>query len=261
MSGERLREAGLHIFVTDVRAESLVQPSVPRLDSDEIHVWEFPLCAAESTFANYAQLLSPEEHARASRFHFDRDSRRFTIARAVVRAVLGSYSLSPASELTFVSAQHGKPALADSATDLRFNVSHSGDMGLLGIACGREIGVDIEAIRPDVETDKLAERFFSTYERESIRNLPEEQRIPAFFRCWSCKEAFLKAQGVGLSRSLGSFDVEVNPKRPAGLLATRPAASEAKQWALHEVQTVPGYAAAIATQGTINVIRILRCRP
>jgi len=255
-----LRETELQILVTGVSADSLLQPSAPRLDSGEIHLWEFPLSASESRFADYAELLSTEERTRASRFHFERDARRFTIARGIVRAILGAYALSPASELTFACAKHGKPALANSASNLGFNVSHSSEMGLLGIALGREIGVDIEAIRPDVETDKLAERFFSARERESIRSLPEEQRVSAFFRCWSCKEAFLKAQGVGLSRSLGSFDVEVNPKRPASLLATRPEASEAKEWALHEVETMPGYAAAVSAQGSVTAIRILRCR-
>lgn len=255
-----MRENELHIVVTDVSADNLLQPSAPGLDSAEVHLWEFPLSASESRFANYAELLSIDERARASRFHFDRDSRRFTIARGIVRAILGAYSLSPAAELSFVSGKHGKPALANSSADLRFNVSHSGEMGMLGVALGREIGVDIEAIRPDVETDKLAERFFSARERESIRGLPDEERVPAFFRCWTCKEAFLKAQGVGLSRSLGSFDVEVDPKQPASLLATRPEASEANDWALHEAETVAGYAAAVATQGSINSVRILRCR-
>jgi 4'-phosphopantetheinyl transferase len=110
-----------------------------------------------------------------------------------------------------------------------------------------------------VETDNLARRFFSPRERDAIRGLPEEERISAFFRCWTCKEAFLKAQGVGLSRDLDSFDVEVNPKSPARLLATRPDAAEADGWSLHDVEVISNYAAALAVEKSIRSMKILRC--
>ena len=127
-----------------------------------------------------------------------------------MRAILAAYTNAPAGELRFKLYAKDKPAL-EPLSDIRFNISHSGDMALLGIALGREVGVDIEAIRTNVEIENLAERFFSPHERETIRSLPEQDKVAAFFRCWSCKEAFLKAQGVGLSRSLNSFDVKWNP--------------------------------------------------
>jgi 4'-phosphopantetheinyl transferase len=241
-----------------MKADSLPHASAPRLESGELHLWEFPLTASEASFTTYSALLSSDECTRASRFHFDRDARRFTIARGVVRTILGAYLHAPAGDLNFTAGKNGKPALANPG-NLRFNVSHSSDLALLGVALEREIGVDVEAIRPDVETDKLAERFFSVHERESIRALPQPERVSAFFRCWTCKEAFLKGQGVGLSRSLESFDVEVNSKLPAKLLATRPDAAEARDWVLHDIETAPGYAAAVAAQPPLTAIRILRC--
>jgi len=259
-----VHQPDLRISVIDVEAGALLSATVPALTAGEIHVWSFSLAAPAPRLASCDQLLSSDERTRASRFHFERDANRFTVARGTVRAILGAYLRTPAAELIFVSGQNGKPALADPTSDLRFNVSHSGDRGLLGVALGCEIGVDVEAIRPDVETDKLAERFFSEHERQSIRKLPEKERVLAFFRCWTCKEAFLKGQGVGLSRSLGSFDVEVNPAQPARLLATRPDAREAAKWHLHDVATVPNYAAAVAVEGSVlggsvTEMKVLRC--
>jgi 4'-phosphopantetheinyl transferase len=159
-----------------------------------------------------------------------------------------------------VHSEHGKPSLANAAADIRFSVSHSGGLALLAVARGREVGVDLEAIREDVETDKLAERFFSEQEWQSLRLLPPEQRVPAFFRCWTCKEAFVKAQGVGLSRSLGSFDVDVNPEGGGRLVATRPDPGEAGRWSLHEIEAEPGYVAAVAVEGSIAALSIFRCK-
>ncbi|MFZ0807231.1 MAG: 4'-phosphopantetheinyl transferase superfamily protein [Candidatus Sulfotelmatobacter sp.] len=251
--------AAVVVSTVDVQPGQLLRLTAPALTSHEAHIWNFSLGASESWRAICEQPLSSDEVARASRFHFERDALRFKIARGTVRVILGAYLNVPAGELRFVSTKNGKPSLVEPKSDLRFNLSHSADRGMLGVAMGREIGVDVEAIRPDVETDKLAERFFSQRERESIRALPQPDRVSAFFRCWSCKEAFLKAQGVGLSRGLGSFDVEVNSARPAHLIATRPDAGEATKWHLHEVKGAAGYAAAVAVEGSIREIKILNC--
>ncbi len=255
-----MQDQDLQIVVFDLSQSAVLDPPVPALAGSAVHVWEFPLATSESAFANLVTLLSPDERARASRFHFEKDARRFTVARASLRAILAGYALSPARDLQFPYSQQGKPGLADNARDIRFNLSHSGELALLAVAPGREVGVDVEAIRKDVETDKLAERFFSARERESLRGLAPEKRIPAFFRCWTCKEAFLKAQGVGLSGGLGSFDVEVDPEQPARLVSTRPNPDEAQRWCLHDIDTPPEYAAAVAVEGSITEIRILRCR-
>lgn len=245
--------------MVEVQASELLAPSAPEIRGNDVHLWHFPLNQPASLLAEYSSLLSADERARVSRLHFERDQHRFTIARGISRAILGGYTHLPPRDLSFVYNPNGKPSLTGNIADIRFNVSHSADMALLGVAQAREIGVDIEAIRPEVETDKLAERFFSVRERESIQSLPPARRVAAFFRCWSSKEAFLKGQGVGLSRSLGSFDVEVDPEKPACLLATRPDAREANLWQLHEIQTTQGYAAAVVTQGAVEHIKLFRC--
>jgi 4'-phosphopantetheinyl transferase len=249
----------LDISIVELSNAEVLQPTAPQLASAEVHVWEFPLTVAESALADCARLLSSDEHERAARFHFEKDRRKFTIARASMRTILAAYNACSGQDLCFVYSENGKPALAEDTSAIRFNLSHSGEMGLLGVTLGRDVGVDIELIRHDVETDNLARRFFSPHERESICRLPEEERIPAFFRCWTCKEAFLKAQGVGLSRSLDSFDVEVNPKSPARLLGTRPDSTEAARWSLYDVEVSSNYAAALAIEGSIRAMRVLRC--
>lgn len=245
--------------VTELGRDCLLQPPVPELASTEIHIWEFPLTVADSDLSAYATLLSEDERIRAFRFHFQRDSGRFTVGRAAARSILGGYTGAAARDLRFDYSHYGKPSLAGVTADIRFNVSHSADLAMLAVVRGREVGVDVESIRVEVETDKLAERYFSLHERESLRAIPNNDRVSAFFRCWTCKEAFLKAQGLGLSRSLESFDVEVNPERPARLLSTRPDPEEAARWSLRDVQTMQAYAAAVAVDGPVPSVKVFRC--
>ena len=245
--------------VSELSRDCLLRPPVPELASTEIHIWEFPLTISDSELNAFAKLLSEDERIRASRFRFPRDSSRFTVARASVRSILGGYTGAAARDLRFDYSRYGKPSLAGVTADIRFNVSHSADLAMLAVVRGREVGVDVETIRVEVETDKLAERYFSLHERESLRAIPNHDRVSAFFRCWTCKEAFLKAQGLGLSRSLESFDVEVNPERPARLLSTRPDPEEAARWSLRDVQPVQAYAAAVAVDGPTTSLMVFRC--
>lgn len=249
----------LPVTVTELSRDHRLNPSTPELSASSIHIWQFPL-TIDGLLDSFAALLSEDERARAARFRFEKDAHRFTVARATVRSVLGSYRRTPGSDLRFDYSSHSKPALANASSDIRFSVSHSGDLAMLALTRGREVGIDLEAIRDNVEIDQLATRYFSEHEYASLRELANVQRLRAFFRCWTSKEAFLKAQGIGLSRSLGSFDVEVNPKLPARLLATRPNEEEAEIWSLRDIPTEENYAAALAWEGFIDEIKLLRCR-
>lgn len=249
----------VEIAITEMSRETLLEPLVPKLVASSIHIWQFPLTISNIPLSECAALLSEDERSRAARFHFEKDARRFTVTRAAVRSILGGSTRSSGHELRFDYSHYGKPRLVNATTDIRFSVSHSGDWAMLAVALGHEVGVDLELMRANVETDALAERYFSERERVALRELSNEERVPAFFRCWTCKEAFLKGQGFGLSRSLESFDVEVNPARPARLLATRPDAEEAKRWSLHDIPAEENYAAAVAWEGSITEIKVLRC--
>ncbi len=254
---KQMRSASNPIPIVDVPSKGVGGPA-PLLSPSDIHVWEISLTTTQEKTAELAKLLSPDETSRASRFHFEQDARKYVTARGSLRAILGGYLRIPPRELRFVCSKHGKPSLDDAQGEIRFNVSHSGELALIAVAQTQNVGVDVEAMREDVETDKLAERFFSVQEREAIRALAPEQRVQAFFRCWTCKEALLKAQGVGLFRSLNSFDVEVNPALPARLLGTRPDAAECGRWHLYDIHVPSGYAAAVAIEGSVSSIRVLR---
>jgi 4'-phosphopantetheinyl transferase len=253
------RADNVRIEVSEWSREKVLEPSVPALAASSIHIWQFPLTISSIPLSEYAALLAEDEKSRAARFHFEKDARRFTVTRAAVRTILAGYTASSGGELRFDYSHYGKPRLVDAATDVRFSISHSGDRAMLAVALGHDVGVDLEAIRANVETLALAERYFSERERATLRVLFSGEQVLGFFRCWTCKEAFLKGQGFGLSRSLESFDVEVNPSRPARLLATRPDAEDAKRWTLHDVPVEENYAAAVAWEGSIAEMKIYRC--
>ena len=129
---------------------------------------------------------------------------------------------------------------------MRFNVSHTDGLALLAFVRTRDIGVDVEKIKAATDAKKLAERFFSDRERSFLESLSGEELHAAFFRCWTRKEAYVKARGEGLSLPLHQFDVSVAEDEPQALLATRPDPSEADRWVLRDLPTSPGYAAALA---------------
>ncbi len=225
-------------------------PAMPALLPNEIHLWHQNLVRGGAEVEALGGLLSPEEWDRARRFRFDANRNDFVVGRGTLRALLGHYVGVPPKELRFEYSEYGRPGLVTESPegDLDFNVSHSGGRALLGFARGRKIGLDIERIRWDFGTSEIADRFFSEAERSALQNLPAEQRHEAFFRCWTRKEAFIKALGEGLSYPLDQFDVSLAPVVPAQLLAIRPNDEEAGRWNMWNIQPPGGYAAALVAQ-------------
>lgn len=243
--------------LTELDRACWLSPSALRLLPLEVHVWEFSLAVPDSTVVDCSKRLSADEQQRATRFHFAADRSRFTVARGALRTTLTAYTGTPPESHRFTYSKHGKPRLESQFLDIRFNLSHSGERAVIGVTLGREIGVDIEQVRENVEIDSLAERFFSVGEREFMRGLPHEKKLGTFFRYWTCKEAFLKAQAVGLARSLASFTVDLSGRHPSLVDAYEPSGEEL-QWSLEEIECNPGYAAALAVEGSIAGLRIFR---
>jgi len=196
-------------------------------------------------------VLSPDELTRASRYHFLRDRQRFVASRALLRRILASYLATDPICLSFSYSKKEKPSLGAAHADsgVTFNVSHSGGIALLAFSRRREIGVDVEQLRRDSDLEAIARRFFSTHEQSQLAALPSEERFDAFFRCWTRKEAYIKATGDGLSLPLSQFDVSLAAGEKNALLATRPDSSEAGRWLLQEVPAGPGYVAALCVRG------------
>jgi 4'-phosphopantetheinyl transferase len=240
-----VRATGLELKVyfcgeiaTDVRPRAL--------PADEVHVWYRPLTQDIPNLGSFHDLLSTNEQEKACRYRFDRHRNEFILTRATLRILLASYLEKSPEQFTFAYSAQGKPSLANETADLRFNVSHTDGLAALAFARRREIGVDVEKIRPDCDAAKLAERFFSASEREYIVPLSGHALDEAFFHCWTRKEAFIKAKGGGLSIPLDQFDVSIAEGKPAALLATRPDPAEARRWQLHNLPVQSGYAAALA---------------
>lgn len=218
---------------------------LPALGPGAVHVFAARLDAA--TAEALAGSLSADERARAERFRFERDRTRFGAARGLLRSLLGwSLGVRP-SELGFAYGRRGKPSLP--AAELYFNVSHSGGLGLFALTRVGEVGVDIEEERPLQDLEPIAARFFSARESAALLALPEAERRPAFFRCWTRKEAFIKATGDGLSRPLDAFDVAFGRDEPARLLRVAGEPEAPGRFRLEALPAAPGFAAALAVCG------------
>lgn len=221
------------------------------LKSDEVHVWHSNLDLPTLHLDALLQTLAPDERTRAGRFHFLEDRQHFIAARGILRAILSRYLGVEPARLRFCYGEYGKPNLAEefSGAGLRFNISHSNGLALFAVTQNREIGIDVEWVRSDIEADNIASRFFSTLEVATLRSLPAHIQQVAFFNCWTRKEAYIKARGEGLSMPLDKFDVTLAPGEPAALLRTRGEPMEADRWSLRELFLGEGYAAAVAAQG------------
>lgn len=231
---------------------------VPRtLNDGEVHVWRAGLDCGAPVVRRLYQTLSPDERARAGRFHHERDRTRFIAARGLLRRILGHYLGVTPAQLAFTYAPHGKPALATPLAHrgLMFNVSHAHDMALYALTRGRNIGIDIEQIRTDIPYERLAARFFSAPEVSSLHALPHAQRLRGFYCCWTRKEAYLKARGDGLALPLDQFSVSLAEGEPAALLHVQWDPAEVSRWSLHDLGAGAGYVAALAVEGRPVLIR------
>src|SRR5256885_941641 len=160
-------------------------PETLLLNSDDVHVWQAALNQPTAIVRSCLESLTPDERARAARFHFAKDRNHFVVARGLLRNILGRYLKVEPRRLRFRYSSHGKPALSAEINrgKLHFNLSHSHERVLYAIAISRELGVDIEYLRPDLADGDVAERFFSPSEVAALRSLPRDVRVAAFFTC------------------------------------------------------------------------------
>lgn len=189
----------------------------------------------------YGVILSAEERGRAGQFRFERHRRRYVARRGILRELIGSYLDCDPAGVAFVHNAYGKPAVARS--DLRFNLSHSHGMALYAFCRSADVGCDIERRDPKFAAEQIPERFFSPDEVRALRSLPLNEQTEAFFNCWTRKEAYIKAEGHGLSIALDSFDVSLAPSEPAVLRRG------CEGWSVQSFEPMPGFQAAIVAQG------------
>jgi 4'-phosphopantetheinyl transferase len=219
---------------------------MPVLDPDEVHVWRVEMESAYHHRGILWSFLAGDERQKAADFLFEGDRKRFVVARGVLRALLGCYLGRHPGSLGFGYNPYGKPHLAGDS-EIRFSTSHSHGLVLLAFARGRDVGVDIERVRADLDFEGIAARCFSPGEMASLHSLRNGPRERAFFACWTRKEALAKAAGKGLALPLRRFDV--TPAARAMVLDTKGDPLGPAKWTLQELASDPGYVAALAVEG------------
>ena len=229
-----------------------VPPANLKLVHSDVHVWRASFYQLFSYEEDFGELLSGDEQAKARRYRFEDNRREYIVGRGLLRHLLGCYLDQDPASLQFFYNAYGKPALMHTkgSEPLSFNVSHAHGIILLAFTLDRELGIDIERIRPEAAHDGVAERFFSSHEVHELRTLPLHAQPLGFFNCWTRKEAYIKARGEGLNIPLNQFDVSLVPGEPAALLESRVDPQDTNRWTLCALDMGTQYAAALAVEGS-----------
>lgn len=234
-----------------VHLSALAATTLAALDH-EIHLWMLPALSGSATrvgsgTSGLYSLLSEDECARASSFHFVEHQQAFVANRGRLRTVLAHYLGCLPEDLHFVHGAQGKPGLTDDqGRGLTFNLSHTDGLAVLALSRGRQIGVDVERVKALSDLLDIAQQQFSTAECRQLAALPAERQREAFYSCWTRKEAFLKGIGTGLARNLADFEVSLLPGAPAELLVCRWSPELCQSWRLHSLEPGDGHQGALA---------------
>jgi 4'-phosphopantetheinyl transferase len=220
----------------------------------EVHLWAWTLQPAPRDLSPHLEVLDRQEQERLQRFHFAADAQRYAVAHGNLRRILGAYLNLAPEKLCFRNNRFGKPELPGE-TSLKFSLSHSKSIAVLAVDHAQPVGVDVEDVRP-IEAEVAGGQFSET-ELSDLRGLQGDAWLTGFYRCWTRKEAILKAEGVGLSRALNSFDVSLLPDKKAELIATRQCFSYS--WKLHDLAPSLGTIGALATAQPNARLACFRC--
>ncbi len=231
-------------------------PSELKIHENEIHVWSIPLDAPWDIINDYKAILSSDEQSRAERFRFGQHRQRYLSGHIALREIVGKYLHLNPSDLAIIRTPLGKPCLAP-GTDkrhLNFSYSQSDNRALLAVGINHSTGIDIEHIRAGMDIESMARQLFSLPELEAIKSLPVGKKEYAFFELWTLREAFLKAEGIGI-KALNRIEIQMFPDHlPSFAVYTDFPAAE-NHWSLFRLSPGPEYCAALAAAESIKEIR------
>ena len=217
--------------------------------------WRARVSVEASRIDAHWQNLDETERIRAARFRVEADRLRFVIARSGLRQLLGQRLGTPAHEIGFASNAFGKPMLRDVPRALHFNASHSGDWVLIVLDAAAPIGIDVEAVRPELACLDDFDSVLSPRELRLLRALPALRRAEAFARIWVRKEAYVKALGDGLSRSLCDIDVGLDaPSDRPRPYADRAAAPPSACWRFEDVALDAQHVACLVRRDDVAAV-------
>lgn len=197
------------------------------------------------------RLLSSDEQNRAAHL-LELFRNRFVAARGMLRVLLSRYLELPPEKIVFRYAPGGKPLLASETmgrrceSDPSFNLSHSNDLALYAITLGREVGVDVEHVKPLHELETIAEQNFSPAEFDIFESVSPDKKLDTFYRYWTRKEAYIKAIGEGLSVPLGSFSVSPERGSPIQSTSSPIAPLRTSDWVFRDLRPSPEYIGSLA---------------
>jgi 4'-phosphopantetheinyl transferase len=231
------------------------------LEPDTLHVWAFDLEGSPALLELCRSCLSSEERRRADRFVFARDRGHHTVAHGVLRHLLGRYCSVAPESLQFSVTAAGKPSLqspAGHAAGIHFNLTHSGGRALLGVSQGRELGIDLEQVRSNIEALSISRNYFFGSERDAIEQALSATRDNTFFRYWVAKEAVLKAQGIGLGFPLDQFRIDFLPGGDVARIETFDLSKLDGAWTIRMLPCDEGWLAAVAARGDDWAVKVER---
>jgi 4'-phosphopantetheinyl transferase len=226
-------------------------PASLDIDVGDVHVWAAGV-AGPDLDSLASRILSADERRRAARLQSPLRRREFTGGRALLRMLLAAYTGMSAESIPIVYGRFGKPALPDSegAGELTFNMSCSHGLALYAFGRERHVGVDVERLQPGFPCAEIAQRYFCPAERARLSQLRGARLTQTFFRYWTAKEAVLKARGEGLRAGLHDPAVNELDDTRVAVIADR----SSRVWAVTQLAPTPGYAGAVAIEGTDAVL-------
>lgn len=221
--------------------------------SNNVHLWLTSLDVTDRVYDVLIRGLSLDEWMRANQFVFQQDRRNFIVTRGILRDILSNYIHCQPADVCFRYETNGKPLLSLPAASSRldFNLSHSSGLLVVAITPGKRVGVDVERIRPLPDLNLIASHSLSEYEQDMLALITGEGKRFGFFRCWTRKEAYLKALGNGLSTPLDSFDMSLSTDSPAGMLSNRLDPNEVSRWSFYTFVPLQGFVGALAIEGPL----------
>ena len=231
----------------------------PPLEADELQLWRVDLATAAGLLHRYTSCLTPEERHRAERRRVGQVREQFVFGRACLRLLLGRVLGMDPLHVPITNGSHGKPETpAVRGRSVFFNVAHSKDTILIALSRQGKVGVDIEHLNLATDIMEVALQSFTAKESGKLAAFTNaEQRRRAFYRCWTQKEAVVKADGRGLTLPLSSFDVPVDPAKCAPVRISEPSGDPGKLYFVSDLLLGDDLAGAFALEsrdGRVNLL-------
>ena len=229
----------------------------------QIHLWQYPIDepADAPRLVRAIALLDDTERRRHAAFHIEKPRTEYALSHAILRLALSEYASVSPQDWRFVAGPWGKPEIVSPAlqTPLWFNLAHTNGFTACAVGRDRDLGVDVENVNRTTSYQDLARRFFAPQEYEYLENLPLGLQREAFFRIWTLKEAYIKAEGKGLSIPLNSFHFRFLASGEAELAFPTSGPSNPGEWCFFEYQPTLTHRVAVAAKNAAPAALQVHC--